>query len=455
MTKAPKIEPSQTDAAGNGGNTKRELFSSGVGVLLIKVANAGLGLVTIVLFARLMPPDEYGFYMFVLTVSQFLALPLQMGLPVLVTREIATAIEERRAGLIEGLLIWSRGLIVNGALIIGLSIIFLYSFIAYMDWGILQGSSWSVVVLIVLLVPAIAEMKRVMGILNGYRLAAQSRLPDGIVRPSVLIVIGATGLWLGWFGATGLLSVYLVAALVAMFFGWFLVHRTHQGAALERGQPVEYKRDAWRKSLWPLTFFAAAAMIKMYSDVLMLGILDSQASVAFYKIAAQISGLSLMAQLVVNIVLGPRLAALNSRKEPKEMQSLAVWGSRLAFAAAFTFLLCLCALGEGGFAWLLGSDYAPVYGLTMCLTVGMALSAVFGGTTMMLNMARREKYSAKYASITAAINIILNLVLIPGFGALGAAIATVISMLCMQILCWGRLLSELGIRTDAFARKLS
>jgi O-antigen/teichoic acid export membrane protein len=52
---------------------------------------------------------------------------------------------------------------------------------------------------------------------------------------------------------------------------------------------------------------------------------------------------------------------------------------------------------------------------------------------------------------TAIGNIALNLLFIPFFGALGAAFATILTNVIMQVLSWRRLVRDLGMRTDAFA----
>ncbi len=67
-------------------------------------------------------------------------------------------------------------------------------------------------------------------------------------------------------------------------------------------------------------------------------------------------------------------------------------------------------------------------------------------------MTRREKSSATYALISAGGNILLNLVLIPILGVVGAVISTVLTNLLMQGLAWNRIRHDLGIRSDAFAR---
>jgi len=450
MKKVPGTEvlidkPERRGRSGGG------LLASGAGVILIKLGNAFLGFATVVVFARFLPPEDYGLYVLMLTVAQFLALPLQMGLPVLLTREISVARAQGRPALVMGVREWTRRILLVGTLVVGTFVIGSYAIVVVAGWPILTEFNWPLVLVIVALIPVIAEMKRVMGILNGYRKPAQSRMPDGIIRPVLLLLVGGMGLWANWFTTTGLLTVYLVSAFMAAVGGWLLVRRAEASEPRYKG-PAEFNTAHWRKSLWPLTIFAAAATVKTYSDLLMLGAMDTTQAVAFYRVASQIAGLALLVQLAVNTVLAPHMAALNATEEHDRMQRLAVRGSRIAFGATIVFACLLLLMGRGGFVLLLGEDYAPVYALAVFLSFGMTVNAVFGGTTMMLHMTGREKSSSNFAISTAIGNIGLNLLLIPFFGVFGAVFATVLTNVIMQILSWRRLKDDLAIRTDAFAR---
>ena len=207
MTNAREAK-AQVDNPGRWGGLRGEFLSSGVGVILIKLGNAFLGFITVIVFARFLPPGDYGLYILVLTVAQFLALPLQMGLPILLTREIAVARAQARPALVLGVREWTRRILLVGTLVVGALVISGYAIVVAAGWPILTEFNWLLVLLILGLIPVIAEMKRVMGVLNGYRKPALSRLPDGIIRPMLLLLVGGVGLWADWFADTGLLAVY-------------------------------------------------------------------------------------------------------------------------------------------------------------------------------------------------------------------------------------------------------
>lgn len=447
MTATPPPSPRPARAEGK----DRSILKSGTGLIGVKLANAVLGFATITLFARLMAPDTYGVYLLALTVAQFLSLPLQMGLPVLLNREIAIATAQDNPGLIRGLQSWTRRIVTWGTLILGTLLIAAYALCRWLELPVLRTFDWPMMLLIVALIPVLGEIQRTMGTLSGFRRVAQSRVPDGIVRPALLLGLGVLGLAMLDFSATALLATYLVAALVAMVAGHAMIRRVLPEAVRHGTVVPELQTRDWWRSLGPLSLFAAAGSINTYADALMLGALTTPQTVAYYRIAVQLATTAMLIQVTINAILGPRVAALHATGDTARIQRMAVIGSRLAFGIVFAFALVLALIGRDGFMFLFGPDYGPVYGMAVLLAFGQAGTAAFGGTILVLNMTRRESFTARYAIWTTLGNIVLNLILIPTIGAMGAIIATIATNMTMQMLSWNRLRRDVGIRSDALA----
>lgn len=221
-----------------------------------------------------------------------------MGLPTLLTCEIAIALEQRRFGIVKGIQIWARQLIAKAGIAFGFLIAALYGLILFADLPIFTQFNW---ISIILLIPTIAEMKRTMGVLSGFKKVAQSRMQDGLIRSAILLGIGWIGLSFWEFSEQELLITYLGAVVLAVFFGVWLVRK------LDHTWPAEtaptYDQAAWWRSLGPLTLFVAAGTIKTHSDVLMLGALTSAEAVAYYRVAMQIAGVAMLVQVTVNAFL--------------------------------------------------------------------------------------------------------------------------------------------------------
>ena len=74
----------------------------------------------------------------------------------------------------------------------------------------------------------------------------------------------------------------------------------------------------------------------------------------------------------------------------------------------------------------------------------------FGSLGTILNMVGQERLSLVGVGIALGLNVLLNAILIPRFGANGAAVATGTSLIVRQTLLWYWLRRRLGLRSSAF-----
>ena len=82
--------------------------SVGLGVFLL-----GINLVTSIVLARLLGPEKYGVYVFLLTVMTIVGIPGQAGMPLLAVRESTFYQAERNRAYLRGFLIRQRQFILG------------------------------------------------------------------------------------------------------------------------------------------------------------------------------------------------------------------------------------------------------------------------------------------------------------------------------------------------------
>lgn len=429
---------------------KNGIFRGSASVIGIKLLNSCIGVITTAFFARVFPPSDLGSYLFFVTVAQFLALPLQMGVPTLLSREIAIYSSQSLWGYLRGILVWSRNVIFGAWLILSIVAVVSILSIDSLNNKVSEHGDVRFVLGVLFLFPIIALLKRQSGILIGLKRPALALLPDSVIRPLLLLFLASFGVFFLDLGYFELFLFYTVSSVFAFIFGvWFLKFTTSHIPLSE----AQFLKREWTDSLWPLTIFAVADTLKIHSDILMLGFMDSPEELAFYRLATQIAMLAMLVQVAVNSVLGPRVAASYANFDASQIHKIAVLGSRIAFFVTMIFAFVLLLIGSDGIAMVLGEEYREVFKVSVFLAFGMSLTTVFGGTVLVLNMTRREKDAMSFALWTTFLNIMLNLVLIPVLGALGAAISTVVTTLLMKFLAWNRVRLQIGVRTDAFARR--
>jgi O-antigen/teichoic acid export membrane protein len=220
-------------------------------------------------------------------------------------------------------------------------------------------------------------------------------------------------------------AIAMVAEYVLGAIGYLVVYRFNGNLIKTWQVSVGYAKSLLKDS-WPLILSGVVIMIYMRIDQFMLGQMVGDKSVGIYSAAVKISELwYFVPGAIVNSVFPyiVRAKQIDEAVYYRRLQQLLTVVSILAYSVAIpvTFLSTQIV------TLLYGRNYAEA---------GAILNIhIWAGLFVSLGLARETwitteglmKFSAATAAVGAVINVILNFFLIPKYGGLGAAIATVIA----------------------------
>jgi O-antigen/teichoic acid export membrane protein len=183
----------------------------------------------------------------------------------------------------------------------------------------------------------------------------------------------------------------------------------------------------WLATSLPLLAISFSEILLQTTDVLVVSQMMTPADVAIYFAAAKTMSLVMFIHYAVGSAMANRFAALNARGD-REGLALAVreavnwtfWPSLLGAAA-------ILLLGKP-LLWLFGPQFADGYPVMMVLVLGFLGRAAAGPSEFLLNMLGQQRATACVALFAAGLDIVLNLMLVPRFGLIGAAAATSVSL---------------------------
>lgn len=177
---------------------------------------------------------------------------------------------------------------------------------------------------------------------------------------------------------------------------------------------------------WPLIFSGLVVMIYMRIDQIMIKEMLGEREVGLYSAAVRISEMWYFIPVIITNSLFPSI--VNAKKVSEELYkirlqrlyTLMVWAA-IAIALPMTFL------SDWLVALLYGEAYREAGSVLMIhIWTGIFVSLGVASGAWLIN--QNLQPFAFYRTFSGAIiNIILNLVLIPAYGMIGAAIATVIA----------------------------
>jgi len=170
-----------------------------------------------------------------------------------------------------------------------------------------------------------------------------------------------------------------------------------------------------------------ALSIYNWMDKIMLGaILKNTAVVAYYTYAENIINLPKGILSALDTVMLPRISNLAAHRHKEEGIRKMLNSIRIN-----SFISCALAFGIAGLApnfipWFLGPEYRPTIVMTMQLSAAMIpMSITSVVQTQYLIPFKKENIYIKSVTLGAIINFLLNAVLIPIYGAVGAVIGTI------------------------------
>lgn len=188
-----------------------------------------------------------------------------------------------------------------------------------------------------------------------------------------------------------------------------------------------------------MIFFASCAASTLCSslDTTMLGGIKGDWDVGIYSSACKINRIVLGIVISVSSVLLPRLSYYYEKNEIEKYKELVYKGFNFLFVIALPCAVGLSLLSDTVINIFVGKKFEgsiiPMVIMNSTIVI-IGLSSYISG--QILNPTNNEKWCLISVCTGALINFGVNLLLIPRFGVIGAAIATVISELiiaCIQL----------------------
>lgn len=182
-----------------------------------------------------------------------------------------------------------------------------------------------------------------------------------------------------------------------------------------------------------LSLFIPTIAISIYTvlDKTMIGILTQNAAEnGFYDQSIKISKMALTFVGSLCVVMVPRIGFLFEKKDQQQIRQIMYQSYR--FVGLLGIPLCFGIVGSATnfVPWFYGPGFnrvIPILSILSFLILAIGISGVTG--TQYLIPTKRQNTFTQTVLIGAAFNFVCNLILIPLYGAVGAAIASVLAEL--------------------------
>jgi O-antigen/teichoic acid export membrane protein len=390
------------------------LFAGAVSRLLV--------LIMTVVLARQLSPEGYGIFTFA-TGTAFLAAQFSgLGWPALMSRLITVLRIQENWPALRALIRWGDAIVLIGA-----SLAFLLILLAISLPGFDHELQAGLALTLILIFPTSLTLSR-RSQLAGARKPVIGIIFDETIPPATVILVTLVS---GLTEALPALVTYGLTAAVGALLTTYFFRRAlpdETWKAKPQGEP-----RAWMLMALPLLMGMSSKLVMNRLDILMLGPLASLLEVGYFGAAFRITYLMTFPQIVMMQIITPLLA--ESIAAGKERQMWRHFRAACAFSLATALPVSIVlSIFSPQVIWIVfGDDFAPSAAPLTLLALSQAASAL---TIPLAGLLIATGRGARYGLINfvaLVVNVALNFILIPQYGAVGAAMASMIAVATMFI----------------------
>lgn len=224
------------------------------------------------------------------------------------------------------------------------------------------------------------------------------------------------------------LSAYLLVIIASLLY----YSKTPVARVKYSQAPVHFFREVMHYSKW-LIIITLSSLLFSRLDVLMLTKISDLTQVGIFSFANTIYLNLLILVAAVNTIVLPKISRLESAEEINTTTNKIF---RLSLILALTTIPFLF-LVKPAVLLLFGTKYIEAMPVLYIMLVGFVISVTFNPVVNMLLILKKQRFMA-YTNIAVLVyNFLLNLLLIPRYGARGAVIATITGMAWSNIIMAG------------------
>ena len=403
------------------------LRRSFIGTTGLQFFCTGLSVISGIIYARYLGPEQYGLYGYIMSIIGVALLPVIAGLPTLLIREIASYQLDKKWGLLRGLFNWSLLYVIITS---AFSISIIYIVILHGGFGVeIASLLW----IALLLIPLKGLLSQQSACLTGFKKPILALFPGQLLPPSITLLFILTFVFINEeLSVYKLIEFAVYSSVIAFLFSSYLLYRAFNKKT--KVEKLEYRVKTWLYTLLPFSLMMFIGTLNSELATIVLGWFNDYESVAYFKVALQAVALVSLGLNSINGVIMPHIAQSYREGDMIKTQKLVTKSVRVSSTIALPILLALIFFGDVLIEMLFGSDFVKSYPLIIILSIGQLVNVLMGSVGVILNMTGNERASLKALVISFIINVIFMIILIPMYGAIGAAISVSIGLIIWNVL---------------------
>ena len=401
-----------------------KIVAKGAGIVFIgTIVGYFFSYITRLLIARWLGPSDYGLYNLGLAIFSICATISLLGLSEGVTRYISFLKVRRDLNGVKG--------VIHSSIKISLPISIFFSILLYVfsvQISIFFHNLYlaSVLQVFSIGIPFYVLFTIFVASLRGFKKTKYKVYSQDIFYPTLKIILISSFLYLG-FNLFGAIIGYVLSIIIGLVLAFFYLNKTFPIFNSIKKRPIT--KELLLFSL-PLLFSTLLGSIVGWTDTAMLGFFKTSLDVGIYNAAHPTVFILLIVLNSFGFIFLPIISELYSKG--KDIKKIYKAVTRWIFALNLPIFLLMILFPKVIIKILFGHEYLSAALPLAILSIGYFTHSLILSYNILTSIGK-TKINLLVISIGACSNFILNLILIPIYGVVGASIATSTSIILLNI----------------------
>ena len=377
---------------------------------------------------RAFGPGLYGLYTLGYAIVTLVLSIFNLGLDDAMVRYTSIYRGKKQPQLLRGLAIFCTAIVGVAGMLGAIFVFYLTPYIATVR------HSSEIVPMLLIMIPIIPLtcMQVVWSAgLQGFKAFKWRVLTQRLLIPGVLLVLLVPVL-IFFHDITSVALALLLSILFCTLVSLYFFFRLLTGASKQRARGYELRE--WIGFATPNFLTSIVDTVLDSVDTVLLAVFAiSNVAIGQYGAAIRIAIFISMPLQSFNTMFSPTIAELYSKGENQKLSAMfkIVTKWALTFSLPIFWIAVLFAEPLLGIS---GSGFAPAWPLLIALAIGNLINVATGSVGYMLLMTGHQKITFLNSLVAIVFNIVLGVILIPRFGAMGVAIATGVALSVVNLM---------------------
>ncbi len=385
---------------------------------MLKIASVALALLNQIILARILGADGIGQVLLAVSVIYISSQIAKFGMEDAMMRFVPMYIEKGDDVRLKGTIYFALRFCFFISILFILFVVILSDFISIKIFH--SKELFKLLPIAAVTIPASALRGLIGGILKGYKDIFKALLPEFFVSPFLRMIIF---LLLSIQGGNPKFAIYAFLSgevLAVLLAGAFLLNK------LKEIKTQEYECE-YRKFLdvaFSMIFTGFSLILFTQTDLWVVGIYASTEAVGIYGVVTKLVALIILPLGIFSTVIPPLIASIHTSGNLAELRKVVSESSRWILSAAMPIILILVWEGDLVLKYVFGEKFIGGYSALLILSIGQIVNTSTGLVGYLLQMTGGHRLIMKINIFWGVLNVVLNIILVPYLGIVGAALST-------------------------------